>query len=192
MGRNNEKQIIIMGKKKVKHELKYEFDLPELKAAWNQLMRENAESMALGLKSVLKDIGMESDPKIHLKDDLILVKKINTDKGEALVVEKGKLVSKAYRLIANNERYLMMAIHPNQGIEVWFRRTGGVDFHTQQAFTTIDNAVKGADGIEDPLVVAEKIKQKDIEAGILNKDGTPVKIKEAVEELPLTKAIPKV
>jgi len=183
-----------MAKRKQKFEIKYEFDMPELKAAWHQLMRENAESMALGLKSVLKDGGLESDPKIYIKDDLILVKKINTDKGEALVLNDGKLVSKAYKLIADNERYLLMATHPNQGIEVWFKRTGGVDFHTQQAFTTIEHAVKGAEGIEDPLVVEERIKQRDIEDGILNKDGTPKELEVvAPEEVKgLESAIPQV
>ena len=167
--------------KKKKITLTYEFDSPQIKASWNQIMRENSEGMAVGLAKILEEVGVASDPKIYLKDDVVIVKTINTDKGLVFVYEDEdqlKLVSKPYNLVANNERYFAFS---GDKMLLWFRRTGEADENTGKWFPTVEAAVKYAKEIDDPIVVAEKIKQRDIEDGVINEDGTPI-----------MKAIPKV
>jgi len=167
--------------KKKKITMTYEFDTPQIKASWRQLMSENMEGMAVGLAKILEGVGVESDPKIYLKEDLVIFKTVNTDKGLVLTyedVDQTTLISKPYKLVANNERYFA---YSGDKMLLWFRRTGGVDVNTGKWFPTVDAAVKYAKEIDDPIVVAEKIKQRDIEDGVINEDGTPI-----------MKAIPKV
>jgi hypothetical protein len=161
-----------MSNKKNRIELKYEFDSPQIKAAWNQIMRENHEGMAVGLRKILEDVQVESDPKIYLKDDKVVVKTVNTDKGFVLVYDKKQenLISKPYKLVADNEIYLTFF---GKDLLAFFRRTGGVDYNTAKGFENIDYAVKGLKNIDDPLVVEERIRQQDIKQGIINEDGTP-------------------
>jgi len=180
--------------KKKKHIVTYEFDTQEIKAGWYQIMRENAEGMSVGMKSILEGVGIESDPVIHIKNDkdLILVKLINTDKGEVMVYEdedKKRLISKPYKLVSDNEVYLAFF---GKDLLAFFRRTGGVDLNTAKGFASIDHAVEGLKLIDDPIVVAERIKQRDIEDGIIDKDGNPLPQKVEDETPSLEAAIPKV
>ena len=169
--------------------MKFEFDSPQIMAAWKQIMRENAEGMSVGLAKILEEVGVDSDPKIYLKEDLVIVKTINTDKGSVLVYNDGEtqLSSKPYKLVADNQRYLAFS---GKDMLLWFRRTGGVDHNTGKGFDNIDNAVKYAKEIDDPIVVAERIKQRDIEDGILDKDGNP--IMQVDKEPKLEDAIPSI
>jgi hypothetical protein len=161
--------------KKNKIELKYEFDSPQIRASWLQIMRENADGMAVGLRKILEDVGVASDPKIYLKEDknLIVVKTINTDKGFVLVYDKKQenLITKPYKLVADNEVYLAFF---GKDLLAFFRRVGGVDHNTGKGFESVEYAVKGLKQIDDPIVVEERIRQRDIEDGIIDEDGNPL------------------
>lgn len=181
-----------MNNKKTRIELKYEFDSPQIRASWLQIMRENAEGMSVGLRKILEEVGVPSDPKIYLKEDknLIVVKTISTDKGYVLVYDKKQenLISKPYKLVADNEIY---ASFFGKDLLAYFRRVGGVDHNTAKGFDSIDNAVKGLKLIDDPIVVKERIRQQDIRQGIIDEDGNPLPQKDK-EKKGLEAAVPPV
>ena len=180
-----------MGKKK-NYVFKMEFDHPELMAAFKQIMTTGQEPMALHLKRVLEQVGVESDPALYIKEDAVIFKMINTDKGFVFAYEdtdQKKLVSKPYKLVADNEIYMTL----NSGtLLVWFKRNGSPDQNVDNmvAFDDINRAVESLKLIDDPIVVAERIKQRDIEDGIIDEDGKPLP-QDGLPKLSFEDAIPK-
>ena len=179
-----------MSKKKIV--MKFEFDDARLKTAFRQIMKEGQEPMALHLKQVMGFAGIESDPAIHIKEDLIVFKMSSTDKGFIFAyedLEQKKLVAKQYKLLADNEVYMTFA---GGSLLVWFKRNNSPDVNVENmvAFDNVNSAVDLLKEIDDPLVVAERIKQRDIEDGILDKDGNP--IMKVEKEPKLEDAVPSV
>ena len=180
--------------KKKKNVIKLEFDRPELMGVFKQIMKEGQEPMALHLKRYLDQIGVASDPAIYIKEDEIIFKMTNTDKGFVLAYEddkQDKIISKQYKLLADGQIYMTL----NGGsLLVWFKRNGAPDENVDNmvAFDDVNRAVEALKLIDDPIVVAERIKQRDIEDGIIDKDGNPLPQKVEDETPPLEAAIPKV
>lgn len=177
-------------KKKPVFQITYEFDNPQLKMVWFQLMVENKDSMAIGLTKMMEEVGAKSDPVIYVKDDkdLIIVKKINTNKGFVFAYEddkKEKIISKPYKLIPNNDTY--MTLLEGQLI-VWFRRTGGVDERVF-SFASIDDAVNKLKEVVDPIDMKKEQDRLDAEW----KKNHPEEGGERYEKInKIKEAIPKV
>ena len=177
-----------MSKKKIR--VYYDFDSPQLQLAWNQLMAENYEGMQMGLKSILSQVGVKSDPAIHIKDDGVIFKTVNTDKGPVLTLvkrdEKG-LVTKDYKLVPNDWPYLVLF---NGKLTIFWKRGGEAD-ESVGTIETISQAVENLHKIDDPKVVQERIRQQDIKQGIIDEDGNPLpqkedpakKIQEAIDQV---------
>lgn len=153
-----------------------DFDNPQLMAVFKQIMVEGKEPMGLHLKRMLEQLGIPSDPALYIKEDSIIFKMVNTDKGFVFCYEdedKKRLISREYKLVANNEIYITL----NAGaLLVWFKRDGQPDENVSNmvAFDDINRAVEALKLIDDPILVAEKIKQRDIEDGVIDKDGNPI------------------
>ena len=181
-----------MNKKKNKNVIKLEFDSPQLTAVFKQIMREGKEPMQLHLKRMLEQIGVPSDPALYIKDDEIIFKMVNTDKGQVFCYEdeeQTKIISKEYKLVADNQVYMTL----NGGsLLVWFKRNGAPDENVNNmvSFDDVSRAVEALKLIDDPIIVAERIRQRDIEDGIIDEDGNPLPQK--TEEKGIDSAVPPV
>jgi hypothetical protein len=172
--------------KKIK--IDYIFDSGQIKAAWNQLMKENREGMQLGLQNILQQAQVPSDPAIYVKDDEVIFKTINTDKGLVFAYKdnkKDQLVSKPYKLIANDEPYVVL--NSAQGKFVFYFKRGGEADQMVGAFDSVDMAVEGLKKVEDPRVMEQRIREQDIKQGLIDQDGNPIeggkeKAKKAIDE----------
>jgi len=162
--------------KKKNYVMKLEFNDPQLMSVFKQIMESGKEPMQLHLKRILAEIGVASDPALYIKDESIIFKMVNTDKGLVFCYEnekQEKLISKEYKLIADGEVYMTL----NSGsLLVWFKRNGAPDQNIENmvAFDDINRAVEALKKIDDPVIVAERIKQRDIEDGIIDEDGNPL------------------
>jgi hypothetical protein len=132
------------------------YGTPEIKLLMDQFFVQYKEEIPLYLKDGYQKLGMESDPVLIFKHDSIEFNRINLDKGLVFVLKDEALTLIDYKLVADDERYIMYSAGR---LFIFFKRNGTTPDTQAGIFEDFTMAQKGLDQVVDPAIKAAEIEE---------------------------------
>lgn len=144
--------------KKQKLEIILKFDNPAIRAAMTFFFKTYEQQLPLFIKDQLGQIDQESDPSIIIKDNEVVFKSMNKDKGYVFIPDE-ELGIKAldYKLVPNDTGYV---IYENGRLAIFFKRDPKTPDVRIGEFPNFDMMVEGIGQIEDPIKVLAEAEAK--------------------------------
>ena len=139
------------------------YGTPEIKLLMDQFFVQYKAEIPLYLKEGYQKLGMESDPVLLFKKDSIEFNRINLDKGLVFVLKEDALTLIDYKLVADDERYIMYSAGR---LFIFFKRNGAAPDAQAGIFEDFTMAQKGLNEIIDPAIQEAEIEKLKTEAAL--------------------------